>query len=359
MSLMEMSQPTMLVAMCSDEARRIIRLIDKVGRTRWLVLLIGETGIGKGLVAQNIHDVEGHGRFVTIDCSVLSPQLIESELFGHERGAFTGATERKTGLFAMADGGTAFLDEIGELPLDLQAKLLRVLQEKEFRPLGSVTSRRSDFRLISATNRDLGEAVDKGTFRADLYYRINVTKLRIPPLRERKGDIPELARHFMNRYGSSHTLAPETMQRLIDYNWPGNIRELESCIQHMIATSSGRILQPDMMPSQFKEPLVCCQTGLETSIRSKSTTMTTTTMPLSLDELEHKAIMDALSRTAGSHSQTARLLGISRTTLHRRLKAFARRSATKQSGFMPLSIASDSDTPLTIERARELVRPAS
>src|ERR1700749_378779 len=173
----------------SPRIRNVLRMVDKLGRCRWPVLLLGETGTGKEVVAGSIHNVHAAGPFVTIDCSSLVGPLVESELFGHVKGAFTGAVAPKTGLIEIANGGTAFFDEIGELPLDLQAQLLRVLQEKEFRPVGSLTHRRSDFRVIAATNRDLAREVEKGTFRRDLFYRLNVVNLRISPLRDRNEDI--------------------------------------------------------------------------------------------------------------------------------------------------------------------------
>src|SRR5262250_1984183 len=173
----------------SPRIRQILRLVDKLGHCRWPVLLLGETGTGKEVVARAIHSVNPAGPFVTIDCSSMVGPLMESELFGHVKGAFTGASVAKLGLIEAANGGTALFDEIGELPLDLQAKLLRVLQEKEFRPVGSLTTRRSDFRIIAATNRDLHAEVEKGTFRRDLYFRLNVINIRLAPLRERKEDI--------------------------------------------------------------------------------------------------------------------------------------------------------------------------
>ena len=185
----------------SPRIRNVLRMVEKLGRCRWPVLLLGETGTGKEVVARSIHKVQPVGPFVTIDCSSLVGPLMESELFGHVKGAFTGAVTSKTGLIEVANGGTAFFDEIGELPLDLQAKLLRVLQEKEFRPVGSLTHRRSDFRVIAATNRDLAKEVEKGTFRRDLFYRLNVVNLRLAPLRDRKEDIPALIAHFLARHG--------------------------------------------------------------------------------------------------------------------------------------------------------------
>src|ERR1700735_1938663 len=182
--------------------------------------------------------------------------LMESELFGHVKGAFTGAATSKTGLIEHADGGTAFFDEIGELALDLQAKLLRVLQEKEFRPVGSISSRRSDFRIIAATNRDLAKEVEKGTFRRDLFFRLNVINIRIAPLRERKEDIPALINHFLSRVGGNYTITAEAMEVMLGYDWPGNVRELENCIQHMVAINSGPLLQLADRPSSLQNFLL-------------------------------------------------------------------------------------------------------
>src|SRR6202167_6279962 len=206
----------------SPRIRNVLRMVEKLGRCRWPVLLLGETGTGKEVVARSIHNVQAAGPFVTIDCSSLVGPLMESELFGHVKGAFTGAVTTKTGLIETADGGTAFFDEIGELPLDLQAKLLRVLQEKEFRPVGSLMTRRSDFRIIAASNRDLAKEVERGAFRRDLFFRLNVINIRLAPLRERKEDIPELVNHFLSRVGGSYTVTAEALEVMLSYDLPGN-----------------------------------------------------------------------------------------------------------------------------------------
>src|SRR3989442_245920 len=197
----------------SPRTRQVLQLIEKLGKCRWPALLLGETGTGKEVVAREIHRMSASREpFITIDCSSMVGPLMESELFGHVKGAFTGAAGTKIGLIEAANGGTAFFDEVGELPLDLQAKLLRVLQEKEFRPVGSLATRRSDFRIIAATNRDLAKEVDRGAFRRDLYYRLNVVNLRIAPLRDRKEDIPALISHFLSRHGRNHSLTQETLE---------------------------------------------------------------------------------------------------------------------------------------------------
>src|SRR5246127_4041808 len=211
----------------SPRTRQVLHLIQKLGKCRWPALLLGETGTGKEVVARAIHNISPNGPFVTIDCSAMVGPLMESELFGHVKGAFTGAAVAKIGLIESANGGTALFDEIGELPLDLQAKLLRVLQEKEFRPVGSVTTRRSDFRIIAATNRDLAKEVEKGTFRRDLYFRLNVINIRLSPLRERREDIPALINHFLSRVGGGYSVTAEALEVMLSYEWPGNVRELE------------------------------------------------------------------------------------------------------------------------------------
>src|SRR5271163_4597927 len=240
----------------SPRIRQVLRLIDKLGHCRWPVLLLGETGTGKEVVARSMHAVSPVGPFVTIDCSSMVGPLMESELFGHVKGAFTGAVGQKTGLIESANGGTAFFDEIGELPLDLQAKLLRVLQEKEFRPVGSLLQKRSDFRVIAATNRDLAKEVEKGTFRRDLFYRLNVVNMRLAPLRDRKEDIPSLIAHFLGRYGKGHMLTQETLEAMLSYDWPGNVRELENSIQHMVAINSGPLLHVGELPSMLQNHLI-------------------------------------------------------------------------------------------------------
>ena len=326
----------------SPRIRHILRLVDKLGRGRWPVLLLGETGTGKEVIARAIHDVDPNGPFVPIDCSALVGPLMESELFGHAKGAFTGAVVQKTGLIEMAHGGTAFFDEIGEVPLDLQSKLLRVLQEKEFRPVGSLQQRRSDFRIIAATNRDLAKEVDTGTFRRDLYYRLNVVNLRLAPLRDRREDIPALIGHFLTRYGKSHSLTQETLETMLSYEWPGNVRELENCIQHMVAINSGPLLHVIDLPSNLQhhasasrsQSIVRAVAASAQEAAPSSTPPLAETIPISpaaaapacpvlpLAELEKQAILGALEYTRGDRAVAAHLLGIGRTTLYRKLKEY-------------------------------------
>jgi transcriptional regulator with PAS, ATPase and Fis domain len=207
--------------------KQVHRLISRMAKSKFPVLILGETGTGKEVVARAIHQMEARGPFVVVDCSSLVGPLIESELFGYAKGAFTGAHNQKLGLLDAANGGTAFFDEIGELPIEMQQKLLRVLQEKEFRAIGGLTNRSSNFRVIAATNRDLAKEVDDKRFRQDLYYRLAVMRLRLTPLRERREDIPLLIRHFLDRYGNGHSVPDEVMAQLVEWDWPGNVRELE------------------------------------------------------------------------------------------------------------------------------------
>jgi transcriptional regulator with PAS, ATPase and Fis domain len=291
------------------------------------VLIRGETGTGKELIAKNLHSRSAPGPFVVVDCSSLVGPLMESELFGHTKGAFTGAAGPKLGLIEMANAGTAFFDEIGELPLDLQAKLLRVLQEKEFRPVGSTLVRRSDFRVISATNRDLAAEVEKGTFRRDLYFRLNVITLRLPPLRSRVEDIPDLVDHFLRRYGRGHQMSAEAMEALLSYEWPGNVRQLEHCIQHMLAVNSGPVLHardlPTMLLNHMSQPTSDMLAVASAVGYSASPTPNTFTSPIiPLPELEKRAIIEAMRYTKGDRTMAASLLGIGRTTLYRKLKDY-------------------------------------
>ncbi|HLX44928.1 MAG TPA: sigma-54 dependent transcriptional regulator [Bryobacteraceae bacterium] len=332
----------------SPRTRQVLHLIQKLGKCRWPALLLGETGTGKEVVARAIHNINPTGPFVTIDCSSMVGPLMESELFGHVKGAFTGAGTAKTGLIECANGGTAMFDEIGELPLDLQAKLLRVLQEKEFRPVGAVNTRRSDFRVIAATNRDLAKEVERGTFRRDLFFRLNVINLRLAPLRERREDIPALINHFLGRVSGNYSMTAEAMEVLLSYDWPGNIRELENCIQHMVAINSGPLLHIADLPSNLQNfvhekksqylmaaasanPMpAAIESAAEFAIDSNdampprmppaSAQAFSTVVPLA--ELERRAIMNALEYTKGDRAVAAHLLGIGRTTLYRKLKEY-------------------------------------
>jgi len=251
--------------------------------------------------------------------------LMESELFGYAKGAFTGAHNQKLGLLDAANGGTAFFDEIGELPQELQMKLLRVLQEKEFRAIGSVAQRTSNFRVIAATNRDLAAEVEAKRFRQDLYYRLNVMRLRLAPLRERKEDIPTLISHFLQSYGNGHKLTDEVMQALMQYDWPGNVRELEHTLQQMIAMNSGPWLTGADLPSTVVNR--CIERDLQTADNpglqaSGVLGGASAQRILPLVEVEKRAILNAMEYTKGDRSVAAAMLGIGRTTLYRKLKEY-------------------------------------
>jgi len=326
----------------SPRTRQVLRLIEKLGKCRWPALLLGETGTGKEVVARAIHNISASGPFVTVDCSSMVGPLMESELFGHVKGAFTGAATTKFGLLEAANGGTAFFDEIGELALDLQAKLLRVLQEKEFRPVGSVSTRHSDFRIIAATNRDLAKEVEKGTFRRDLYFRLNVINIRLSPLRERREDIPALIHHFLSRVGGTYSMTAEALEVMLSYEWPGNVRELENCVQHMVAINSGPLLHVADLPSSLQNHLLQKKTqylmaavggdatpvvapGAQATSETSAPPLPVMLPPASvipLDVLERRAIMHALEYTNGDRAVAAHLLGIGRTTLYRKLKEY-------------------------------------
>ncbi|MBX5493883.1 MAG: sigma-54-dependent Fis family transcriptional regulator [Bryobacteraceae bacterium] len=324
----------------SPRMRQIKRLTERLGRGRWPVLILGETGTGKEVAARAIYQSNPVGPFVTVDCSSMVGPLMESELFGHVKGAFTGAATNKIGLLELANGGTAFFDEIGELPLDLQAKLLRVLQEKEFRPVGSVTHRKSDFRILAATNRDLAKEVERGTFRRDLYYRLNVVNIRLAPLRERREDIPLLVEHFVKKYGGNYTLTPEALQVMMEYDWPGNVRELENCVQHMVALNTGPLLHSSDLPSPLQNFMMARRNRAaaagagaggsvealpEAASTKKQIPQHEPTQPgviLPLMEVERRAILQAITYTKGDRVMAANLLGIGRTTLYRKLKEY-------------------------------------
>jgi transcriptional regulator with PAS, ATPase and Fis domain len=299
-------------------------IISKLAKSRWPALLLGETGTGKEVAARSIHIMSGApGPFVIIDCSCMGT-LLESELFGHVKGAFTGASNTKVGLLESASGGTAFFDEIGELPLEAQAKLLRVLQEKEFRPLGALTTRRSDFRIIAATNRDLAAEVERGTFRRDLYFRLNVLTLRLVPLRERMEDIPSLLSHFLEIAGGQHTLTPEAIAVLLAYSWPGNVRELANCIQHMVVMSPDHQLTVQDLPATIRDSATVERRppDVADSAQPNAAGSAPPSAVLSMIEIEKQAILNALEKSGGDRSAAANLLGIGRTTLFRRLKKY-------------------------------------
>jgi DNA-binding NtrC family response regulator len=305
------------------------RLVAKAARNRLPVLLLGESGTGKEVAARAIHEAAGQGRFVPIDCGSLVGTLMESELFGHVRGAFSGAVENKKGLVELADGGTAFFDEIGDLPLEMQVKLLRLLQEREFRPVGSLQWKRVDLRIVAATHRDLKAEVKAGRFRLDLFYRLNVFPIHIPPLRERSEDIPTLAADFAQ--DSAELLTPEILGAFLAYDWPGNVRELQHTVQRMVALRSEGALRLADMPSSLCNHLAAG--GLQRLARKVAEPAESTAdLPefrraasspvIPLPVTEKQEILKALQATQRQMGKTAQLLGISRTTLYRRMREY-------------------------------------
>jgi transcriptional regulator with GAF, ATPase, and Fis domain len=302
------------------------RLIEKAARTRLPVLLLGESGTGKEVVARGIHQANPRGHLVPIDCGSLVGTLMESELFGHVKGSFSGATENKKGLVEAADGGTAFFDEIGDLPLEMQVKLLRLVQESEFRPVGALQWRKVDLRIIAATHRDLKAEVAAGRFRLDLYYRLNVLPIHLPPLRDRKEDIPLLVRHFAGEI--SNLPIPDVLSLFESYDWPGNVRELKHCVERIVALRSEGALRVADMPSALQNHVQSTDMhALADSIEDSAAPVQSFTPArwgpvVSVPDSERLAISAALSATRGERAQTAKLLKISRTTLYRRMKEY-------------------------------------
>ncbi len=298
----------------SARMQRVYHLIAKVAVKRDPVLILGESGTGKELVACAIHSQGpwSDQPFVPIDCGALTPTLIESEMFGHVRGAFTGATNGRQGLLAAAGEGTVFLDEIVELPVELQSKLLRALQEREIKPLGSNERIAVKARIVAATNQDLEAAIKRGTFRKELYFRLNVVSIKLPALRERREDIPGLVRFLLAKHkanlGGITGVSDEVMARLMSYDWPGNVRELENCIQRALALGSAPEIRVADLPSNLLY--------LVAEPRHDPRTLAT------LQELEQRAILQALEATKGDRLRAARLLGIGKTTIYRKLKEY-------------------------------------
>jgi two-component system, NtrC family, response regulator AtoC len=298
----------------SEPMQEIFATIERVASSRATVLLAGESGVGKDLIARAIHfhSPRRDKPLVKINCSAIPENLMESELFGYEKGAFTGATGAKPGKFEQADTGTVFLDEIGDVPANIQVKLLRILQEREFERLGSNVTRHIDVRVIAATNQDLRAALEQGTFREDLYYRLNVVPMNIPPLRERKEDIRFLANHFIRKLAPEagrevESISDAAMEKLLNYHWPGNVRELENVIERGFIMAQGKQLEPDDIK-------------LETAPRPRPQN-DQHFLPdgLTLDQYEQEIIREALKRADGNKSHAARLLGLTRNALRYRL----------------------------------------
>ena len=294
----------------------LFKLVSRVAGTKSSVLIIGESGTGKELIARTIHEASPRrdGAFVAVNCTTLSETLLESELFGHVKGAFTGAIERRPGLFLEANRGTVFLDEVGDMSLSMQAKLLRVLQEQEVKPVGGTETVPVDVRVVAATHQDLEALARAGRFRLDLYYRLHVVALRVPPLRERRDDIPLLANHFLREYGviadrPIQGFSRTAVERLLAHAWPGNVRELENVVERAVALAPGSTVEegdlPDKLLAHAKAP--------KPSSRSEQPT---------LDEMIRRHVVEALAQTQGNKSEAARVLGIPRRTLYRMLERY-------------------------------------
>lgn len=298
----------------SEKMQAVLAMVERVAPTNTTVLLGGESGVGKDLIARAIHEHSSRasGPFVKINSTAIPENLLESELFGYEKGAFSGATTSKPGKFELADKGSLFLDEIGDVPAATQVKLLRVLQEREFERLGGTRTIKVDVRLIAATNRDLRAALEEGSFREDLYYRLNVVAIDVPPLREHKADIPELARSFLQKYSRElgkpmDGITPAAMKMLMDFHWPGNVRELENIIQRGVALSSRSML--DEVDIHLDAP----------ATRAAGSAGAVLPPGMTLDQWEDEIIREALRKTNGNKSQAARALGLTRNALRYRL----------------------------------------
>ncbi|MBV9502448.1 MAG: sigma-54-dependent Fis family transcriptional regulator [Acidobacteriaceae bacterium] len=309
----------------SAAMREIFHTVERVAPTRATVLLAGESGVGKDMIARAIHQhsPRNNRAFVKINCTALPENLMESELFGYEKGAFTGATASKPGKFEQADGGTAFLDEIGDVPGNIQVKLLRVLQERQFERLGSNITRNVDLRVIAATNVDLRAALEEGRFREDLYYRLNVVPISIPPLRERKEDIPFLAMHFIRKLASDlgsivKDISPAAMDRLVSHSWPGNVRELENTIERSMVLASHEVLESSDIRIEPARNAAALESQQIPLLPEGET----------LEHWEQMMIREALRRANGNKSQAARMLGLTRNALRYRLSQMGLESGT-------------------------------
>ncbi len=323
-SLARSSSPTQFLNILSacPEMQKIFGVVEKVAKTRSTVLILGESGTGKELVARALHSLSGRsGRLVPVNCGAIPEDILESELFGHEKGAFTGAIASRVGRFQLADSGTIFLDEIGEMSPKLQVKLLRVLQERKVDPVGSAKSIDVDVRVIAATNKDLAEEVKAGRFREDLFYRLQVVPVNLPPLRERFGDIQLLAEHFLRRQAdelAKPTLlfSDSTLSVLNQYSWPGNIRELENLVERVAILSEEGPIEPSQLPPHLNETRSVAPTHMGDM----------TLPPMGVDfnalieEYENRLISTALNQTGGNKKAAAKLLGLNRTTLVEKIK---------------------------------------
>ncbi|MFQ6043523.1 MAG: sigma-54-dependent transcriptional regulator, partial [Candidatus Poribacteria bacterium] len=307
----------------SDAILKTLETAEKVTKTDASVLITGESGTGKELIARSLHanSQRKSKPFVPVDCASLPEELLESELFGHEKGAFTSAITTKRGLFEIADGGTLFLDEVGDLPLPIQSKLLRVLQEREFRRVGGTKLLNVDVRIISATNKDLRREIDKGSFREELYYRLNVLSIHLPPLRERRGDVPLLAKHFLQRVKQSNPkpitgILPAAMELLERHSWPGNVRELQNVIERAVSLAEGTVIEPEELPEYIRSPK---KGALRLSYKSDSFKEAKEEI---IEAFEKDYLINLLRRHDNNISQAAKTAGINRKTIHRLIQKY-------------------------------------
>jgi len=326
----------------SPAMQEIYRVIARLTQTDLTVMIMGESGTGKELVARALHDYgkRRHGAFVAVNMAAIPKELVESELFGHERGAFTGATNRGVGRFEQAEGGTLFLDEIGDMPLEAQTRLLRVLQQGEYTTVGGRTPIKTDVRIIAATNRDLRQLIQQGLFREDLYYRLNVVPMRLPPLRERAEDVPDLVRHFLRKAEDeglpSKRLDPEAFDMLKHYRWPGNVRELENLIRRLAVLHSGDLIPSSAISAELKEPArvsdaedgdepVSLSTAVERHLTKYFLAQGEKLPPPGLydrvlQEIERPLLSICLAATRGNQIRAAHLLGLNRNTLRKKIR---------------------------------------
>jgi DNA-binding NtrC family response regulator len=309
-------RPTRSIVGAHPAMVELFKLVSRVAGTKSSVLIIGESGTGKELIARTIHEASPRRdrAFVAVNCTTLSETLLESELFGHVKGAFTGAIERRPGLFLEANRGTVFLDEVGDMSLSMQAKLLRVLQEQEVKPVGGTDTVPVDVRVVAATHQDLEALARAGRFRTDLYYRLHVVALHVPPLRERREDIPVLAEHFLREYAAESDrpiqgFSPQAMQRLLAHSWPGNVRELENVVERAVALAPGLIVEESDLPEKL------AVTDRESSLASHADRLT-------LEETIRRHVVEVLEQVHGNKSEAARVLGIPRRTLYRMLERY-------------------------------------
>jgi len=300
--------------------QKLHHLIAKVAKTDTTVLISGESGTGKELVARKIHEQSARANepFIAVNCGTIPGDLLESEMFGHQKGSFTGAVGHRPGMFQLAHGGTMFLDEIGEMNPMMQVKLLRVLQDREIRPVGADMPFKVDVRVIAATNKELNAEVEQGRFREDLYYRLQVVPIALPPLRERRSDIPMLIEHFMRKHNDARpypiSISEEAMVLLWEYDWPGNIRELENTLERLVILSDSPVVRPDALPTNIRSFLS------EKKIPRPKLSDEGMDLNAAVEEFENRLIDEALRRTKGNKQAAARLLGLKRTTLVAKLR---------------------------------------